>query len=124
MNKKNIETMYPLSPSQQGMLFATLANPHSGMYIEQSLWRMSGELDIPAFEKAWQLFVERHASLRACFVWQNQKEPLQVVLRQVKLPFHQEDWSPFSDTQQQAKLEEYVQSTRIQGFSFSKAPLL
>ena len=37
MAKPTIETMYPLTPLQQGMLFHTLYAPHEGMYMQQLL---------------------------------------------------------------------------------------
>jgi thioesterase domain-containing protein/acyl carrier protein len=124
MSKKNVEAIYQLSPSQQGMLFETLAASGSGIHIEQSLWSLSGKLNITAFEQAWQLVVKRHSILRTCFVWQNQDEPFQVVLQEVKLPIEWQDWRNFSSTQQQEKLEDYLKTVRLNGFNLSKAPLI
>ena len=39
---KNIESIYALSPMQEGLLFHTLYAPNSGVYIEQILLTFSG----------------------------------------------------------------------------------
>ncbi len=124
MNKKNIETIYPLSASQQGMLFETLYAPESGIHIEQLTGVFQGNLDISAFERAWQQVIDRHSVLRTCFIWKEQDEPLQVVLRQVKVPLEQIDWRQLSSTEQQEQLEAFLQAERHLGINLSKAPLI
>ena len=92
MRMKNVQDIYPLSPMQQGMLFHTLYAPQSGAYFEQRTCTLRGELDIPAFEQAWQRLIDRHPVLRTAFVSETVKEPVQVVYRQVDLPLGQHDW--------------------------------
>src|SRR3954468_17535761 len=104
MSKKSYEAIYPLSPTQQGMLFETLASPESGIHIEQVTCGLRGPLDLAAFERAWQRVIDRHLILRTGFVWKNQDEPLQVALRQVEVPFEQQDWRLLSPTEQQERL--------------------
>ncbi len=124
MSKKNIEVIYPLSPSQQGMLFETLSASEAGIHIEQSIWNLQGELDLTAFERSWQQIVGRHSILRTSFVWKGQDEPLQVVLKEVKVPLEQHDWSELSASQQQDNLETYLRTDRLRGFKMTRAPLM
>lgn len=124
MNQKAIETIYPASPAQQGMLFATLSAPESGCHIEQLGCRLSGKLDVVAFEQSWQRVIDRHAILRTVFVWKDQDAPLQVVLRQVNVPLERQDWRSLSPTEQTEKLAHVLHHQRIQGFSLSTAPLM
>ena len=45
MSKQNIEDIYPLSPSQQGMLFQLLFGEDEGqVYFDQYVPRMGAEL--------------------------------------------------------------------------------
>src|SRR5512140_2035501 len=94
MDRKNVEDVYPLSPMQQGMMFHTLLAPDSGVYFEQVSCRLSGELDAAAFERGWRELVARHPILRSGFVGEGLKEPVQVVHREVALPFVHQDWRP------------------------------
>ncbi|MEM1391731.1 MAG: amino acid adenylation domain-containing protein [Cyanobacteria bacterium P01_H01_bin.150] len=120
---KNVADIYPLSPMQKGMLFHSLYAPESGMYFEQTVFDFQGQLNIPAFTSAWQKVVDRYSVFRTFFVWENRQNPLQVVLKQVKLPFENIDWQEFSDTEQQQKLESLLQTQKSQGFQFNQAPL-
>src|SRR4028119_1287091 len=124
MGKGNIEDFYPLSPMQHGILFHTLYAPHSGMYCEQLSCTFKGNLNIPIFKRSWQQVSDRHPSLRTAFVWEGIKEPVQVVNRQVQLPWVQHDWQNLSPVEQQQQLETLLQADREQGFELSKAPLM
>ncbi|MBW4570976.1 MAG: amino acid adenylation domain-containing protein [Tolypothrix carrinoi HA7290-LM1] len=121
---KNIESIYPLSPMQQGMLFHTVYAPNSGVYVEQVLFTICGELNIAAFKQAWQKLVERHPVLRTLFVWEKQQVPLQVVRKQVELPWNYCDWRELSPKAQQQRLEEFLHADRYQGFVLNQAPLM
>ncbi|BAZ22952.1 amino acid adenylation domain-containing protein [Kalymmatonema gypsitolerans NIES-4073] len=121
---KNIESIYPLSPLQQGMLFHSLYAPSSGVYFEQMTLTLTGNLNISAFTSAWQKVVDRHSVLRTFFVWENRSTPLQIVLKKVNLPWNNLDWQGLSPTQQQQQLSDLLQTQRQQGFQFDKAPLM
>ncbi|WP_414561754.1 MULTISPECIES: amino acid adenylation domain-containing protein [unclassified Anabaena] len=121
---KNIESIYPLSPMQQGMLFHTLYTPNSGMYFEQLICTLHGNLNVAAFHQAWLRVVERHQVLRSLFVWEHGKQPLQVVCKSVKLPWLKLDWQEFSSDEQQRRLEAFLESERQQGFKLDQAPLM
>ncbi|MBE8986271.1 amino acid adenylation domain-containing protein [Nostoc sp. LEGE 12450] len=123
-NSKNIEDIYPLSPMQQGMLFESLYAPDSGVYFEQLSFTLKGELNVAAFEQAWQKVVARHSILRTAFVWEQLTQPLQIVYRQVDLNLQTHDWQQLSAQDQQQQLELFLHSQRQQGFQLSQAPLM
>ncbi len=124
MSKKNIEAIYPLSSTQQGMLFETVLDPCSGVHIEQLTCALRGELNISAFEEAWKRAIARHSTLRCGFVWKEQPEPLMVVLRQVEIPLERQDWRNFSEAEQQEKLPAFLETERQRGFDVARAPLM
>ncbi|MEH1847189.1 MAG: amino acid adenylation domain-containing protein, partial [Nostoc sp.] len=121
---KKIESIYSLSPSQQGMLFETLSASKSGIHIEQCILNFQEELDLFAFERAWQRIVERHSILRTAFIWEAQDEPLQVLLKRVEVSLEQQDWRGLSLSQQQEKLETYLSADRLRGFKMTRPPLM
>jgi len=124
MNKRNIQAVYPLSPMQQGMLFHSLYAPGSGVYVEQMSCIFGGNLDVPAFERAWQHVVERHPILRTSFAWKSLEKVLQVVQREVRISLEQEDWRGIALLDQVAQLEDFLQADRRRGFDVSRAPLM
>ncbi len=121
---KNIESFYPLSPMQQGMLFHSLFAPESGVYVEQLNTTLRGRLDVTAFERTWQRVVQRHPILRTAFAWEGLKEPIQVVRREVTMAIAQEDWRGLDPAEQQRRLAAFLQTEQAQGFDLTKAPLI
>ncbi|KWT03451.1 peptide synthetase [Pseudomonas syringae pv. avii] len=113
-----IEDIYPLSPMQQGMLFHSLFDSGAGNYINQMRVNISG-LDVPRFHNAWQSAVNNHEVLRSCFVSQSEQS-LQVVQRQVTLPFVELD----ARGKPQNWLDDWAQADRQQGFDLAQGPLL
>jgi hypothetical protein len=106
------------------MLVETLSAPHSGIHVEQSVLRLYSDFDLKAFTRAWQQVIERHPVLRTAFVWEDLEEPLQIVLRRVKLPLQCQDWRSLAPSQQREQLEHYIDNERSQGFKLTQAPLM
>ncbi|MEY3826301.1 MAG: hypothetical protein RLZZ148_1115, partial [Cyanobacteriota bacterium] len=120
----NIESIYPLSPMQQGMLFHTIFEPTAGMYFQQLICTLEPHLNVLALEQAWQQVVERHPALRTIFLWEKRKKPLQVVCKQVNIPWTHYDWRSLSPLEQQERRGIFLESDRNQGFQLNQAPLM
>lgn len=124
MDTHEIEAIYPLSPMQQGMLFHFLYEPQAGLYFEQLRCTMPDGLNAPAFRLAWQQLVHHHAILRTQCMWENLKEPRQIVRTQVELPWAELDWRGLDDEEQRAQLSTWLANDRALGIKLSQAPLL
>ncbi|HEV2864154.1 MAG TPA: amino acid adenylation domain-containing protein, partial [Pyrinomonadaceae bacterium] len=122
--RPEVESVYPLSPMQEGMLFHTLYAPESGVYLVQTVYPMRGRLDASAFGRAWQAVVNRHAALRTSFVWEDLKKPVQVVERKVKVNLSQLDWRDSSPDERERRLQEFLSEDRARGFDLSAPPLM
>jgi amino acid adenylation domain-containing protein len=121
----DIEDIYPLSPMQQGLLFHTLVDPGSEVYLEQLCLPLPRQLDAAAFERAWRRAIERHPALRSSFHWERRDRPFQVVRRSVQTPFAVLDWRQTS-TQHDLKgrLQAFCAEQRRQGFDLAVPPLM
>ena len=62
--------------------------------------------------------------LRTSYNWEAEGEPRQIVQREVKLPWSQQDWRGLNAEQQQAALEEFLVADRARGFDLATPPLL
>src|SRR5262245_7554472 len=124
MQLENIESIYELSPMQQGMLFHSLRSPQSGMYVEQLSCALRGPLDVRAFEQAWQQVVNRHSALRTSFYWKETDKPLQVVQRGAQAPLDVQDWRDLPRDAQRQRFEELLEDDRRRGFELTHAPLM
>ncbi|TYR65651.1 amino acid adenylation domain-containing protein, partial [Streptomyces parvus] len=116
---RGIEDIYPLSPLQQGMLFHGLAEPDSGMYVEQIHWRVEGEPDLDRLRDAWQAVVDRHPILRTSLRVDGTGRAFQIVHRSVRLPFAVRTLEGNGD-----RITELLEDERRGGFDFAAAPLL
>jgi amino acid adenylation domain-containing protein len=124
MNKKNIENIYPLSPTQDGILFHTLYRPESGVYVVQIRCVLAGDINLTAFQQAWQYVIEQHSILRTSFHWEKRDRAFQVVYRQVEFPFQYLDWRNLSPDARQAQLATFLEADRRTGFNLKQAPLM
>jgi amino acid adenylation domain-containing protein len=120
----NLEDIYPLSPLQQGMLFHTLESPESGVYFEQSVFTIQGQLDVVSFERSWQTVINRHSILRSSFLWRNLDTPVQAVYRRVDVAMEKRDWRGSTAEVQGQLLDEYLAFDRSTGFDLESAPLI
>jgi len=122
--KDGIEAIYPLSPTQQGMLFHTIADPESGVYVGQMSCRLGGDVHVTALEEAWGRLLDRHSALRTSFVWRRVEEPRQVVHERVPVRLDRLDWTNLPAAEHGARLQAYLRSDRRRGFDLAKAPLM
>ncbi|MDQ1558182.1 MAG: hypothetical protein QOD32_1242, partial [Pyrinomonadaceae bacterium] len=120
-DKKKIETVYPLSPLQEGMLFHSAADPAAGLYFEQTSYTLEGRLDVERFRRAWECVIERHAILRTAF---NKAGTAQVVFKRASAPWTCLDWRELAEAQRASELQAYLARDRAEGFDVTNAPLL
>ena len=124
MELENVENVYALTPMQEGMLFHTVSEPESGVFVEQISCSLHGQVQLDLLKQAWDLVVQRHASLRTIFLWDGLDEPLQVVRQSVTIPWQEFDWSSESTVVQQQKLQTLLAADRRRGLDLSVSPLM
>ncbi len=83
----NIQTIYRLSPLQEGMLFHALLDPESDAYVVQFSATLRGNVDAARLREAWRRVTARHGMLRTSFHWKEVEKPVQVVHADVELPW-------------------------------------
>ncbi len=119
-----IEDSYPLSPMQQGMLFQHRLDREAGAYVLHTKVSLHGEIDLPAYQKAWDAVIARHSILRAGFRWEGLDEPLHEIHSSVDLKIELHDWREFTPSNQTRKLNEFLVGDRKQGFDLTAPPLM
>jgi amino acid adenylation domain-containing protein/non-ribosomal peptide synthase protein (TIGR01720 family) len=120
----DLEDIYPLSPTQEGLLFHSLLSPESGEYVEQLTCVVEGRIETAALKRAWDAVAAANAMLRTAFFWEGLEIPQQVVSREVEVLFVEADWRGLTTGEQQRQLDGYLETDRREGFDFSRAPLM
>ena len=123
LKTKNIEDIYPLSPTQEGMLFHSLYAAESGDYVSQFLCTLKIP-ELATFERVLQTVVDRQPVLRTAIAWKAARQPVQVVGRQVRLPIEHFDWRDLDDGEFEERLLTHLREDRTRGFQFTRAPLM
>ncbi len=113
----------PLSFAQQRLWFLDRLEGDSTAYHIPTAFRLRGPLDPAALHRALLAIVERHESLRTCFVESN-GTPGQIVRSSVILPLPVTDLSNLSGEAQTAALELFLRSEISGAFDLMETPLL
>jgi amino acid adenylation domain-containing protein/non-ribosomal peptide synthase protein (TIGR01720 family) len=121
---RNVDDIYPLTPTQGGLLFHSLLEAGSGVYLSQQTCAVDSELDLPAFEEAWRGAIKAHPVLRTSFCWENLAEPVQVVHREVKWHITDHQLSGETAEERREQLASWLQAERERGFDLAHPPLL
>ncbi len=125
MNRKNVEDIYLLPPTQHSMLmYLLLEDRYVEVYFEQYSCALVGTLNPKAWREAWQAVLDRHTALRTQFLWAKRTRPLQVVRRRLELPWDEHDWRDLSSEEQERRWSELVEADQARGMKLDQAPLM
>ncbi|MES2740501.1 MAG: amino acid adenylation domain-containing protein [Pseudomonadota bacterium] len=118
-----VEDVYPLAPTQHGMLLHTLMAPDSGVYLVQQRYRWDGPLERDALASAWDQLLARHPILRTAFWWQGDLAPVQCVRRDPAPSFAWHDLRTLDADAQALRVEAELAAESRRGFDLARAPL-
>ncbi|MFF8961096.1 condensation domain-containing protein, partial [Streptomyces sp. NPDC014894] len=121
-----VEDVWPVSPLQEGLLFHALFDEQgTDVYVEQMVLGLEGPLDAVALRASWQALLARHASLRAGFrQLPGVDQPVQVIAREVTLPWREEDLSALAEAEALAGVDRLGVEERARRFDLAVPPLL
>lgn len=124
MDRKNVEAICPLSPMQQTMLLHSLHAKGPDPGFLQLRCTLHGNLDFDTFDSAWRQVIDRHQALRSSIHWKDLDKPLQVVLRNVTIPWTRQKWKVGALIEAQPPLQAYLEADRNRGFDLSAPPVM
>ncbi len=115
----SLEDLYPLTPTQAGLMFHSLSDTQETVYVNQLQMDMD-RVDPARLREAWQSASDRHEILRTGFL--DGQGLLQWVARRADLPWTEHDCSGQSDAAQAAAA--LASSERERGFDLAQPPLM
>ncbi|HEV7222112.1 MAG TPA: condensation domain-containing protein, partial [Pirellulales bacterium] len=121
---KNVDDIYALTGMQQLMLVHALRDAKAETLQEQFSLSLDGRIELESLKQAWQRVAERHPALRTCFLWQGLEQPLQVVRKQVELPWTALDLRGISAERQARDIEAYLAADAGNPLELTRAPLM
>jgi amino acid adenylation domain-containing protein len=83
---RNVEDIYPLAPLQEGILIHHRISTDTDAYLLSAILSFDSRERAGQFAAALQLVIDRHEVLRTVMQWEGLPEPVQVVLRQARMP--------------------------------------
>ncbi|MFD8607246.1 condensation domain-containing protein, partial [Streptomyces globisporus] len=120
-----LEDVWPLSPLQEGMVYhALLDSEGPDVYAVQLILDFDGVVDAVALRAAGQALLDRHANLRAAFWIDDLDQPVQVVVRDVELPWEEIDLSHLTAAEVEGELRAFADAERARRFDLDRPPLL
>ena len=119
-----IDDLYNMTATQEGLLFHTQLEPWRGLYAEQRVWTFSGPLEADLVEQAWRDVINASPILRTAFVWRRVRQPLQVVLPEVTFTCEHRDLSNLDASAAEQDFERLLQEDKLREFDLSRAPTM
>lgn len=122
MDRNNVESVYKLTPIQEGILFHSLNDKKA--YLDQYSCKLTGDINVMYLIEAWQRVVDDNAVFRTAFVWENVSKILQVVVRKCNLKYEILDWTEYDENERIAKLAHYLSDELERGFQLDEPCLM
>ncbi|WP_373296659.1 amino acid adenylation domain-containing protein, partial [Streptomyces sindenensis] len=121
----SVEDILPVAPLQNGLLFhSELDQSELDVYTVQFEIALEGEVDAGALRAAVAGLLRRHANLRTGFHRIGSGTAVQVVRREVELPWTEIDLRDMDEPARTAELERIVARDRFRRYDLTRAPLL
>lgn len=117
----DVEDAYPLTPTQQGMLFRGLVERGSGDYVEQVVGIVEHH-DPELIERIWIETLTRHAALRTS-VALDAGEPSAIVHGTIRPNVRRLDWTRLDESARVRALNALLERDRSEDFDLVHPPL-
>ncbi len=119
-----VQSVYPVSPSQEMLLFYALHNKNSKLYYEQLSFSIHKKIDFELLGKSFNLLIKRHDILRTIFTYKALGKPMQIVLAERKTKIYCEDISNKSISERHIVIDEFTNKDKEKGFDVLKDVLI
>ncbi|HEV7627962.1 MAG TPA: condensation domain-containing protein, partial [Streptomyces sp.] len=132
----DLEEILPLSPLQQGMLYHVLLGAladddgeegdeaRHNLYTVQLALNLEGDLDPARMREAGQALLDRHGNLRAAFVHDGMRQPVQVLCAGAQLPWREENLRWLTEEQREREMLRLMRGERGRPFDPSSPPMV
>ncbi|MDX3232354.1 non-ribosomal peptide synthetase [Streptomyces sp. ME19-01-6] len=125
VSQSPIESVLPLTPLQEGMLFHALYDSEAAdVYTIQAPLELLGDVSAKALRAACAPTLARHAVLRAGFRQRGNGQAVQLIRRTVRTPWTELDLSADPESVRRKKLLAFLEEERSRRFDMTAPPLM
>ncbi|MEU8936391.1 amino acid adenylation domain-containing protein, partial [Streptomyces sp. NPDC048409] len=125
MTSSGLEDILPLSPMQEGLLFhSRYEQDGADVYAVQHVFAIEGVLDAARLRAAVHALVQRHPNLRAGFRQVDSGRTVQLIARQVDVPWDEFDLSQLPEADAEAELARLAAKEHARRFDLAEPPLV
>jgi amino acid adenylation domain-containing protein len=121
---EGLEDAYPLARLQAGMLFHSQLGSDSALYHNTVSVHLAAPVDFARLDLALERLAARHPALRTSFSFTGFSAPLQLVQRDVRIPFAVHDLRSLPPAEQEEELDRWFRGEARRLFDWGEAPLI
>ena len=119
MDKKNIQSIFPLNSTQTSLLFHSVQNPDADPGFLHVQFSLEGSLDFEALKLAWEKTTQQHEALRMSVQMPKGQPPMLVVCKSPDPNWYYEDISATPKNDQITRVESFLQNDKKVGLNLS-----
>jgi non-ribosomal peptide synthase protein (TIGR01720 family) len=121
----DLQDVLPLTPLQEGLVFHALYDETApDVYTVQLVVALEGVLQPERLRSAATTLLHRHANLRASIQHEGLARPVQVIARDLEVPWRTIDLLTLSGEEQHRRQLDILHADRMQRFNLAEPPLL
>ena len=122
MDKSEVDSVFPLTELQSGMLLPHLKSPADDIGFLQVQVTLKGTLNVSDLIEVWDRMTATYELLRTTVHWGKIKQHVQVVHKEVEVDINYQDCQNLSQIEAENKINEFLKADRESGLNLSEAP--
>ncbi|WP_189750392.1 non-ribosomal peptide synthetase, partial [Streptomyces tendae] len=123
--QSGLEAVLSLTPLQEGMLFHALYDESAAdVYISQMAVEIEGRLHVELLRDSARTLLRRHAGLRGGFLRRRSGQAVQIIPKEVRLPWEHVDLGSLGPREQRERLLRLTAQDLERRFDMSAPPLV
>ncbi len=119
-----IQSIYRLTPMQEGLFFHYLKDENPALYFEQLTMNVEEELNPDIIQKSFNYLTQKYDVFRTLFIYKNIENALQIVFKNMESKVSYQDISNYTEIEKEKYIEKVKKQEIDRGFFITKEKLV